>query len=258
MDSSAHSRHDESLIARLYGGDVDEVERDQALDLMAGCPDCATLFADFGAIAAAAGAMPVPPRPRDFILTEEDAARLRRSRRSPWAVFGPGLRRSLGGSLAALGLIGVVLTGAVSLLGTSAATQGTFATLDHRAAALAAASSSSAAGGLSIATAAPAVSAGPPELPAASPAGARANDGASSALPAPTNPFGPASSGTEYAIGGGATPGTKSLPSGEVGQGSGVDVRLVWLIGFGALFAIGIAIAILPRRDRRRGRGAGS
>lgn len=258
MDSSAHSSHDELLIARLYGGDVDEVERAQAVDLMADCPDCAALFADLGAIAAAAAAMPVRPRPRDFTLTEADAARLRRSRRAPWAIFGLGLRRSLGGSLAALGLIGVVLTSAVSLLGTSAATQGTLATQDQRAVAQVAPAGPSAAGGLSIATAAPAVSAGPPEFPGASPASVSANDGTSSALPAPTNQPGPASSGTEYAIGGGTTPGTKSLPSGEVSQGSGVDARLVWLVGFGALFAIGVAITILPRRNRRRGRGAGS
>jgi len=268
MDRSAHSGHDETLIARLYGGDVDELERARAIDLLADCPDCAALFADFGAIAAAAAAMPVPPRPRDFALTEQDAARLGRSRASRWPIFGLGLRRSLGGSLAALGLIGVVVTGAVSAFGTASSAPGTFAGAQDGRAALAAASSSSSEGGpVSVPTAAPAATAGPAELPATSPASVQAggaNDGGSLAagssgtVPAPTNQLGLASSGTEYAIGGGTTPGTKSLPSGEVSQGSGVDARLVWLVGFGALFAIGVAITILPRRNRRRGRGAGS
>src|ERR1035437_10081176 len=115
--SASHPNHDEMLIARFYGGDVDDSERARAIELMVDCADCADLFADLGAISEASSAMPVPARPRDFTLTEEDAARLRSKRRAWKAIFGLGLRRSLGGSLAALGLAGLMLASAASLLG---------------------------------------------------------------------------------------------------------------------------------------------
>src|ERR1035437_9593595 len=73
--AATHAGHDEMLIVRLYGGDVDESERARALDLMVDCRECANLFADLGAIAEASAAMPVPPRPRDFALTDKDAPR---------------------------------------------------------------------------------------------------------------------------------------------------------------------------------------
>jgi len=260
MDSSAHSRHDESLIARLFGDDVNEIERTRALELIANCLDCAALFAELGAIAAAAAAMPVPPRPRDFTLTEEDAARLRRARRVPWAFFGLGLRRSLGGSLAAVGLIGVILTSAVSLLGTAPVTQGTFATEGGPAGAqIAAASNSGADAGLGLPTLASAATQAPPSpaaagsagVPAAVSDGANAVAGPSSALAAPTRKLGPASPRA-----GGTAGATKSSPAAEAGQGGGFDARLVWLIGFGVLFAVGLAVTIDPWRSRRRGRAA--
>ncbi len=72
-----HATHDELLIARLYGDDVDSRERALALELVAGCDECAALYADLGAIATATAALPVQRRPRDFALTEDDAARLR-------------------------------------------------------------------------------------------------------------------------------------------------------------------------------------
>jgi len=117
---AAHAAHDELLIARLFGGDVSEAERARALDQMGECGECAALFTDLGDIADATEAMPVPDRPRDFSLTQSDAARLRRRRWSRSALFGAGLRRSLGGSLAALGLAGLVLTGGLALLGQTA------------------------------------------------------------------------------------------------------------------------------------------
>ena len=73
---AAHAAHDELLIARLFGGDVSDVERASALDLMGECDECAALFVDLGDIAAATEALPVPARPRDFSLTAADAARL--------------------------------------------------------------------------------------------------------------------------------------------------------------------------------------
>ena len=120
MDRTAatHATHDELLLARLYGGDVDERERRRALDQIASCQDCANVFADLGSIAVATAALPTPPRPRDFTLTEADAARLGR-RSVGWAIFDwLGRTKALGGSMVAAGLVGVVLVGAISVLGT--------------------------------------------------------------------------------------------------------------------------------------------
>jgi anti-sigma factor RsiW len=112
-----HATHDELLLARLYGGDVDETERSRALDQMASCQDCADVFADLGAIAVATAALPTPPRPRDFTLTEADAARLQR-RSIGGAIFDwLGRTKALGGAMVAAGLVGVVLVGAISVLG---------------------------------------------------------------------------------------------------------------------------------------------
>src|ERR1035437_8221789 len=105
--STAHASHDESLVVRLFGYDVDPAERSRALDLVAGCEECAALYADLGSIATATSALPAPARPRDFTLTPADAARLRPHRpaagRSRWR----GLTRQFGG----LGRAGARMTG---------------------------------------------------------------------------------------------------------------------------------------------------
>jgi hypothetical protein len=49
--------------------------------------------------------------------------------------------------------------------------------------------------------------------------------------------------------------GTKSATTEGAASQSGMDARLLWLAGFGALFAIGLTIALLPRLPRGRGRG---
>src|SRR5665811_741541 len=126
MDRTAatHSDHDELLIVRLFGGDVDDHERARALDLLGECEDCAALFADLGATADATAALPVPARPRDFSLTEADAARLRRARRGFGFVSALRRTRALGGSLVALGLVGLVATASLGILGGTAGTSG--------------------------------------------------------------------------------------------------------------------------------------
>jgi hypothetical protein len=144
-DHPKHTAHDELLIVRLYDGDVDEREHARATDLVANCEECAALFADLSSIAVATEALPTPPRPRDFALTEADAARLRPDTRrwaqdaarlrpdtSRWAqdaarlrsgsglwarLAGLGRRRSFGGALVALGFSGLLLTSALTLLG---------------------------------------------------------------------------------------------------------------------------------------------
>ena len=270
--SAAHSSHDELLIARLFGGDVDETERAQALDLMADCPECAALFADLGAIADANTAMPIPPRPRDFTLIAADASRLRRKRHVWSPIFGAGLRRSLGSSLAAIGLAGALLTGVASFLGGSMiATSGTLmadqgAQAPVAAAAATPAAAATAAGGAprpgaigaapSDATAAPVLGPGANPVPAAS-----APDGGNpAALPTaePTTASGQQFNGASpIALFGGenGASGTKSATTEGAASQSGMDARLLWLAGFGALFAIGLTIALLPRLPRGRGRG---
>jgi hypothetical protein len=131
-----HAAHDELLIARLFGADVDDRERTLAQEQVAGCEDCAALYADLASIARATAALPVPTRPRDFTLTVADAARLQPGRRG-WARFvGLGRRRSFGGALVALGFSGLLLTGALSILGPRASSESRLAmSPDERAAA---------------------------------------------------------------------------------------------------------------------------
>jgi anti-sigma factor RsiW len=273
---TAHAGHDELLIARLFGGDVDEAERAQALDLVADCPECAALFADLGAIADANAAMPVPPRPRDFTLTAADAAGLRRKRHIWSPIFGAGLRRSLGSSLAALGLAGAVLTGVASVLG-GAATSAPAMLSDRgvqapvAAAVATPASADTAPGGeprpVAIGAAPSGSTAAPAVGPAASPtSGATVPDGSNPVALPPTestaspNPqFNAASPEIAFGAengttGTGGTSGTKNAATDGSNQ-SGMDARLIWLGGFGALFAIGLAIALLPRLPRGRRRG---
>jgi hypothetical protein len=282
---TAHAGHDELLIARLFDGDVTETERSLALDAMADCQECASLFADLGAIAEATAVLPSPTRPRDFSLTEADAARLRKPARGRWAVFGMGLRRSLGSSMAALGIVGVILTGASSLL-SSASTPGLYSLSPERAAAApdqgavvgtSAGSTPLYMGPKDVASAGvasvPATVPSPaPVAVAASAAGTSGNvlPASSAAVPPATGAIAavpqPAASAADThdlaaaspltAQGNfGSGPGTTNDGSGAVSGSNGVDARLVLLAAFAALFAGGLAIAILPIRRRGRGRG---
>ena len=264
MDRTApatHSGHDELLIARLYGDDVDDAERALALDLMADCRECAELFADLGTIAVATADVPVRTRPRDFTLTEKDAARLRHQRRA-WrpAILGAGLRRSFGGSLAALGLAGALMTGAVSLLGGAGSTASTLAQTDSRAGAPEVANGASQGGDLAVgstAPASPAAAMGPLETSAgvATTGGkeASAQPSAPAPIPVSSNQFAVAPQQSGSFDGAGLTGKTTTSPD-EPSRG-GADARLVWLFGFGTPFGIGVAILILPWALRRRGRG---
>ncbi|HEX7490518.1 MAG TPA: hypothetical protein VF337_02315 [Candidatus Limnocylindrales bacterium] len=286
--SAAHAAHDELLIARLFGGDVGDSERETAVELMGACPDCAALFADLGSIAAATSTMPVPVRPRDFSLTEADATRLRRARSAGWTFAG--LRRSLGGAVAALGFVGIVVTGAVSVFGSSGPTstnlaydtwnaQGRVASAPQfgaaaspaadlslpsgavpaaTQAAMAAAQTAtdrpvavSGTGGGKSATAAPPVEPAPAE---SAPAGAAAAS------------FAPVPAASSYiaegpvAWSGSAASGAGSAADGATGRFSnnqhtdrgGMDARLVWLFGFGALFVIGLGVLLVPAALSRR------
>jgi anti-sigma factor RsiW len=249
MDRStraSHASHDELLIARLYGGDVDDRERARAVEIMADCPDCAELFADLGAIAEATASMPVPARPRDFMLTEEDAARLRRKRRGWQVTFGLGLRRSFGGSLAALGLAGLMLTSAASLLGQTTSASLTSANAPERFAQSSGPNFDSQ-GAVGLAAASPAAASEPaPAFAAGVTAALAANPAAA------TTPTTDAANRVPGDVAGDAG---GSPPIQTETAAAGVDPRLLWLLGFALLFAIGVAVALLPQRLRRRVRG---
>src|SRR5664279_544466 len=212
MDRTAatHSNHDELLIVRLFGGDVDDRERARALDLLGECEDCAALLADLGATADATAALPVPARPRDFTLTEADAARLRRERRGIGFLSVLRRTRAIGGSLVAIGLVGIVTTASVGILGGPAGANLT--------------SNRSNAFGLSADTAAPAATAAPVAFGAAD----QTSVSSLSALaPVGASPAASATSGAQDA---GAPTGTgsKAVPpvpasSGRVAAGNGAD-----------------------------------
>jgi hypothetical protein len=124
---SDHRDHDRFLVASLLDPDVPAESRSRAEALVASCPACAELLADLRAIAAATAALPVRPRPRDFRLSPETAARLRPGgwRRLVAALGAPrlGVLRPMGAALATLGLAGLLLTATplgAGLLGTAA------------------------------------------------------------------------------------------------------------------------------------------
>lgn len=121
-----HENHDLELVARAAAGDLASGEALAARDLLASCPACGALAVDLRAIAAATrelrsvtGQAAAARAPRDFRLTEADAARLQRR---PWLGFrrwaSSGRARGLGGALATLGLVGLlVATGLPGLFG---------------------------------------------------------------------------------------------------------------------------------------------
>jgi hypothetical protein len=119
-----HALHDEELIASLAAGALDGEdeadERSRARSLVERCPVCSALHDDVAAIGAAlnGAAAFTAHAPRDFRLTVEDAQRLggtvvtRRVTRGFRALFG-NVARPLGASVAALGLVGVLVGSAV-------------------------------------------------------------------------------------------------------------------------------------------------
>jgi hypothetical protein len=124
------SDHDPLLVAAYAAGDAAGEDLERARELVATCDECAALHHDLRAIAAAMPALPVPARSRDFRLTPEQAASLRPAawRRLLAPLAGPrfAFAAPLGGSLAALGLAGVLVAGAFSgsITGAAPATTG--------------------------------------------------------------------------------------------------------------------------------------
>lgn len=111
-----HAGHDRWLVVRATTdpADLSPLESSQARALLAACPACASLAADLTVIGRVTATSVVPPRPRDFRLTTEQAAsarggvldRLRRWLGSPGAFA----VRPLAGATLVLGLMLVVVT----------------------------------------------------------------------------------------------------------------------------------------------------
>ncbi|MEK6720541.1 MAG: hypothetical protein AABZ33_07695 [Chloroflexota bacterium] len=121
----SHESHDLLLVAALAAGDLTSDDRDRADRQVTACADCAAVHRDLLAIADAMARMPEPVRPRDFTLTGEDAARLRRPslRRMLLGLAGPRgfVGRPLAATVTSLGVAGIVFASASGILGGAAA-----------------------------------------------------------------------------------------------------------------------------------------
>jgi hypothetical protein len=117
--ASRHASHDTILVASLVDHSVVDRDRAAAEDLVASCGECAALHADLIALRTATRALPTPARPRDYQLTEADAARLRPGGwRRVVAAFGTtrdNFSRPLAIGLTTLGLAGLIVAGLPSL-----------------------------------------------------------------------------------------------------------------------------------------------
>jgi hypothetical protein len=82
--SAEHRRHDRLLVARFAVGDAAFGQEHEAQELIRRCSECAALAADITAISRSVARMPAPPRPRDFRITQDQAATLRGSRIDRW------------------------------------------------------------------------------------------------------------------------------------------------------------------------------
>jgi hypothetical protein len=258
--TSAHSSQDELLIVRLFGGDVDDRERSLALNLLGECDECSALFSDIGATADAMAAMPVPARPRDFSLTEADAARLRRWRRGLGLVSVFGRTRSIGGVFVAIGLVGIVLVGSLGVVGGAGGTTNTKAA--NFGPAEIAASSDGSTGGSRAGF-------GPDGLGTQVPAVAMVTSGApmptavsdttviTASSPVPSQaavPAAPSSQTDPFVATVTPAPGevAPSVPTPAPSASAGLDARLIWLGGFGLLFLLGLLVLLVPLMWRRR------
>ena len=116
-----HTTHDLALVAAFAADDAAGADRELASTLVRDCAACASLAHDLRTLARATAALPAPRRTRDFTLTAEQAARLRPSgwRRLLGAFSGPrfSFAAPLGGSIATLGLVALLVTALPGSLG---------------------------------------------------------------------------------------------------------------------------------------------
>ncbi|HTC85704.1 MAG TPA: hypothetical protein VK656_03315 [Candidatus Acidoferrum sp.] len=110
----AHAGHDELLIAALAADDLEGDARIAAERTVENCTECRLLLDDLRAIATATAVMPTMPRPRDFRLSPDDAARLQptgwRRFAAAFASTRFALTRPLAVGLSTLGLVGLLIS----------------------------------------------------------------------------------------------------------------------------------------------------
>jgi anti-sigma factor RsiW len=132
--SAAHASHDTVLVASLIDHSLPAAERAVAEAQVASCGLCAALYADLEMLRAATRALPTPPRPHDYSLTPDDAARLRRSGWRRWvAAFGSprdAFSRPLAVGLTTLGLAGLLIANVPSVM-VGSATSGAAPVFDN-------------------------------------------------------------------------------------------------------------------------------
>ena len=132
---AAHAGHDPLLVASLADHSLGDSERAAAGALVAACSACADLHADLLSLRDATRAMPTPTRPRDYALTPDDAARLRRGGwwRLVAAIGSPrdAFSRPLAVGLTTLGLAGLLLASIPSMY-QGGATSGILSTVGNR------------------------------------------------------------------------------------------------------------------------------
>src|SRR5262245_3670096 len=109
-----HASHDQLLVAAHVAGDTSLEEAGRARALLAVCAQCREVAAGLASIAAASRQLPAPRRTRDFRITPDEAARIRR--RSFWdrvaaAFLAPrGMGRAMAPALMTLGLAALLVS----------------------------------------------------------------------------------------------------------------------------------------------------
>ena len=113
VPNADHRAHDPLLMAGLLDRSTGDPERGRAEALLASCPECAALHRDLESLREATRALPAPRRTRDFMITAQDAGRLRRTGwRRVVAVFGStrdAFSRPLAIGLTTIGLAGLLV-----------------------------------------------------------------------------------------------------------------------------------------------------
>jgi len=116
-----HAAHDLLLVAALAAGDIEARDRSRAELQVAACRACAELRDELVSIAAATTRLPAPTRSRDFTISQDDAARLRRPslRRFLIDLAGPRgiIGRPVATAVTSLGVAGILLASAGGLFG---------------------------------------------------------------------------------------------------------------------------------------------
>jgi hypothetical protein len=241
LPDSRHADHDLELIAAYAAGDATGADLERATSLVSTCADCGALHHDLRAIAAAMPELPAPARPRDFRLTQVQAAELRPAglRGLIAALSGPrfSFAMPLGTGLAALGLVGVlVASGGLPPTGGSAADERSSVAVPEMAApASEAPAAGNAAAGAAPAGASAAPSAGPAQ---AAPGASEAANLKAAAMADPTPP----------AEGTGAYESTSTTADTGAATQTGPDPRL----GLAALLVFVGAALVASRLVARR------